>query len=133
MFYFVNNPQDPYTNVWFNVADVPAWEEDSRGVPLYEVSVFGSTTGVNSYDCSFWMGFYTPGQVERLSNLSDLSFLLASSSVDMGYPSGGNFRSGEGAITSIELASVPEPSTLALAFFAVSGIAAMMHRHRRGS
>lgn len=108
-----------------NLYALPPWQS-TGSVPEVELDVMGL-----SQTETFVMTFYGPTADDQLANLRNLSFPLDSSSVDIAVYWGTTAWKGEGSITSIELVSAPEPSTLAI--FSVLGIAAMVHRRCRRS
>ncbi len=126
---FVNDPQNPFTSATVNADVVPA-QYSPPGESEVEIAVLGAMESGNLL-ASFGMTFYSPGGLELLQNLRNFNYVLNTSSVSLQVTSQGTLEGGYGSVTSIELVSTPEPSTLAL--FAVFGIAAMVHRSLRRS
>ncbi len=121
---YVNTPQVP-DSVTFGASVQPPMNESPgvAGVPLVEFYVGG---GANGGKTTFGMTFYSPGGVEQLSNLRDVSLPLDTSSVYVTDSSGVSNQWSEGSITFIGAVSVPEPSALVVS--AMLGIAAMVYR-----
>jgi len=122
------NQQNPVIVASFTAGESPAWIANPTGPPQDEAIVSGAIQSGNSL-VAFGMSFYSPAAVDQLANLRNFSFPLGTSSVYVTDTSGGSYQEAEGTITSIELVSTPEPSTLAV--FAVLGIAAMVHRRQK--
>jgi hypothetical protein len=127
LFNFVNQ-QNPDVVATFIAGELPTWIANPTGLPQDQAFVYGATQSGNPI-ITFGMSFYSPAAADQLANLRNFSFPTGTSSVYVTDTSGTSYQWAEGSITSIDLVSTPEPSTLAV--FAVLGIAAMVHRRQR--
>jgi hypothetical protein len=105
---FVNTPQLPIS-ITLSASVVPPENEVPPGSSTIGFSLSGEASGGDTF---FGLTFYSPGGVDKLSNLRDLSFPLDTSSIYMRDLSGGSYQEAFGVITSIEAVSVPEPATV---------------------
>jgi hypothetical protein len=136
--HYVNTPQNPYAaTVEASGFTQSTYSSPNTFPPTDVFSVSGVTTqyhpGNSFSDNSFSMDFYSrpdtifsnlpPGQVAYLGNFN---FSNSFHGLDAGSASGGSYT---GTITSIEMVSAPESSTLVI--FAVLGIAARALRSCR--
>lgn len=120
---YVNTPQNP-SYVFFNTAAIsPADGTASGGAPE---DSFGVSAGANGGKLVFGIEFYALGGIAQLSNLRDLTLPLNTSSVYATEPASSPYQWANGVITSIEPASVPEPSAVVVS--AVLAIAAVVCR-----
>jgi hypothetical protein len=127
---FINTPQNP-NSVSFQAGVTPPNDRDFMpSVATFLVGGMNWGNTGNGPTSSFAMNIYSPPGVESLpANLADVSLVPNTSSVRISDSSGGSSQDSGGGLTSIEIVSSPEPSTLVV--FAGLGIAVLVYRRHR--
>jgi PEP-CTERM motif len=117
---FSNSPQNPHISLMVS-ADV----EPNQPLTTTEFSVYGGNDGGatgSGTTGTFFLSFYDVGLGAVPSNLANLPLPVQGEDTELTVGS----SSSVGTLTSIEVASAPEPSTLAV--FAGLGLAALVRR-----
>jgi hypothetical protein len=134
VFNFVNSPQDPSTSASVSLQLQPPVDPALGpgflgSEPDIELMVGGAHTGATGSEPNITFGFtmYDYGLAAVPSNWANLSFSVSTASVVFPVDQG---MSG-GTLTSFEMVSTPEPSTLVI--FGALGMAALVRRRCCGS
>jgi hypothetical protein len=123
---FSNSPQNPDSSLL-----VQAFPEYGTTTPTVAFSFLGINYGGNGISTTFSVTMYDYGLEAVPSSLASLNLPVSTSTVDLHEITGGSESGGMGVLTSYEMVSTPEPSTLVL--FAGVALAALVRGHRGGS
>ena len=129
VFNFGNSPQDTFVGARVSVGP----SSPLGTLPSLELSLFGyaGASGIGT-STTFEVTMYSYGIGTVPPNLASLSFPVYTSTVVLQELSEGTISGGVGgALTSFEMVSTPERSTLVI--FASLGIAALVHQRWHGS
>jgi hypothetical protein len=129
VFNFGNSPQDTFVGARVSVGP----SSPLGTLPSLALSLFGyaGASGIGT-STTFGVTMYSYGIGTVPPNLASLSFPVYTSTVVLQELSEGTISGGAGgALTSFEMVSTPEPSTLVI--FASLGVAALVHHRCRGS